>query len=184
MEYLAAARPRTRRARGRRAAVAAILAPDDDGAPALLFIRRARRAGDRWSGHVAFPGGLRSRADLDDAATARREAAEEVGITLPPPFQHLDDVVTGRPGSLRPMRVRPFLFALDHRPAPTPDPAEVAEVFWVPLRDLHNTPRSRMWRKVLGLPYPFSRVLLGERTLWGLTLMMVDDLLRKARARR
>ena len=38
----------------------------DDGAPGLLMMRRAERAGDPWSGHVSFPGG---RVHPDDAGT-------------------------------------------------------------------------------------------------------------------
>ena len=40
----------------RLAAVAAVLRVVD-GAPELLFIKRADHDGDPWSGHMAFPGG-------------------------------------------------------------------------------------------------------------------------------
>ena len=40
----------------RRAAVAVILREQHNG-PEILFIRRAERNGDPWSGHMAFPGG-------------------------------------------------------------------------------------------------------------------------------
>src|SRR5688572_27389789 len=61
------------------AAVAIIIAPDPD---AILLIRRAERAGDPWSGHMALPGGRREPGDLDLLATAIRETSEEVGIRL------------------------------------------------------------------------------------------------------
>lgn len=48
----------------------------------ILFIKRAPRAGDRWNGHVAFPGGGRDSQDADDCATSIRETREEVGIDL------------------------------------------------------------------------------------------------------
>ena len=52
------------------------------GEPEILFIKRASRAGDRWTGHVAFPGGGREPADADDAAASIRETQEETGIDL------------------------------------------------------------------------------------------------------
>jgi len=48
----------------------------------LLYIKRAVYEGDRWSGHVAFPGGKADAGDADDGATAVREAREELGIDL------------------------------------------------------------------------------------------------------
>jgi 8-oxo-dGTP pyrophosphatase MutT (NUDIX family) len=52
------------------------------GDPELLFIKRATRAGDKWNGHVALPGGKRDLEDEDDQVTAVREAMEEVGVDL------------------------------------------------------------------------------------------------------
>ena len=52
------------------------------GDPELLFIRRASRVGDRWTGHVAFPGGKMESVDQDDRATSMRETLEEIGLDL------------------------------------------------------------------------------------------------------
>jgi len=52
------------------------------GTPEVLFIKRASRKGDRWTGHVALPGGRRDPEDADDRAAAIRETEEEVGIVL------------------------------------------------------------------------------------------------------
>ena len=52
------------------------------GDPEILFIRRAARRGDRWTGHVAFPGGKRDPDDASDRAAAERETLEEVGLDL------------------------------------------------------------------------------------------------------
>ena len=97
------------------AAVAVVLAPEPES---VLLIRRAERAGDPWSGHMALPGGRRrSRPDHDLVATAIRETAEEVGLALGPEqlIGALDDVVPRTP-VLPPIAVRPFVF----RPLRTP----------------------------------------------------------------
>ena len=52
------------------------------GDPEILFIRRATRKGDRWTGHVAFPGGKRESSDADDRSTSIRETEEEIGLDL------------------------------------------------------------------------------------------------------
>lgn len=64
------------------------------GEPQVLFIKRAKRTGDRWSAHVALPGiswyleiltqpgGKRDPGDADDRVTAERETREEIGLTL------------------------------------------------------------------------------------------------------
>ena len=53
-----------------------------DGMAEILFIKRAERTGDPWSGHLAFPGGRADREDATLLGIAVREAAEEVGIDI------------------------------------------------------------------------------------------------------
>lgn len=50
--------------------------------PEVLFIKRAARTGDRWTSHVALPGGKREPTDESDWATGTRETLEEVGLDL------------------------------------------------------------------------------------------------------
>jgi 8-oxo-dGTP pyrophosphatase MutT (NUDIX family) len=164
------------------AAVAAIARDTGDGAE-LLFIRRAERDGDPWSGHVAFPGGRAEPRDADAQAAAVRETLEEIGLDLGTsarPLGELADVLA-RPSLTRmalPMIVRPFVYELT-----SPSPAlslsdEVREVLWLPLaflldpRNRHSMP-WRMGELTIQLPcYRF-----GEHVLWGMTLRMVDELL-------
>ena len=54
----------------------------EPGEPEVLFIRRASRQGDPWTGHIALPGGRRDPGDADDFSAAVRETWEEVGIDL------------------------------------------------------------------------------------------------------
>src|SRR5207245_3195010 len=94
---------------------------------------RAGRAGDRWSGQVALPGGRREPRDRDLLATAIRETREETGIDLRrgEPLAVLDDLAPVT-AVLPPVVVRPFVFALSRRPALRPND-EVQHAFWVPL---------------------------------------------------
>lgn len=53
-----------------------------NGDPEVVFIKRAARVGDRWTSHVALPGGKRDPEDEDDKATAVRETSEEIGLDI------------------------------------------------------------------------------------------------------
>ncbi len=64
----------------RRAAVAVVLWGDEAGARRLVLVQRGHSA-PQHAGELAFPGGMVEPADRDLPATARRELAEELGIT-------------------------------------------------------------------------------------------------------
>ncbi|KAL4911984.1 hypothetical protein BDW62DRAFT_195674 [Aspergillus aurantiobrunneus] len=119
------------------------------GDPEVLFIKRASRVGDRWTGHVALPGGKRDPEDADDRAAAIREASEEVGLDLT-----TDDciyvgnlperVVTSSWGSVPLMVLCPYVFLLTGCDSPNLElqPDEVASTHWVSLNVLLS-PSSR-----------------------------------------
>lgn len=116
-------------------AVALILAPGRRGLEAL-FIRRATRADDPWSGHIALPGGRREPGDADRCATAVRETAEEVGVALAAGqlLGALDDLHPATP-RVPPLVIRPFVFGLERRPE-TRLSDEVAGIEWLALDEL------------------------------------------------
>ena len=161
------------------AAVAVILAPDPD---ALLLIRRAERAGDPWSGHMALPGGRQEPAEPDLFTTAVRETAEEVGLAL---GRHdligtLDDVVPRTP-VLPPIAVRPHVFALHHRPTLTLNP-EVAGAQWVPLDLLLHRETYDMIRvDIRGESREFFAYRLDDSVVWGMTERILSSLLQHLR---
>jgi 8-oxo-dGTP pyrophosphatase MutT (NUDIX family) len=141
----------------------------DGGTPKVLFIERVTRAGDRWSGQMALPGGKRDPEDLDLHATAVRETLEEVGVSLPPAFGRLDDL---RGGSQRGL-VATFVHVVDGLPATTPEPAEVANVVWIGLDELfHQANAKRYFYKALG---PFAGIASGHHTVWGLTYNTLEN---------
>lgn len=149
------------------AAVALVLAPGDDGL-AIAFIERTVRDGDRWSGHMALPGGRRDPDDPDLAATAARETSEEVGLTLPAPIGRLDD----QRGRTSKGLVAPFVFALEGRPPLDPDPTEVAAADWIALSFLFD-PANAVRHRFLGVPFP--AIGHRERAIWGLTHRVLED---------
>lgn len=118
------------------------------GDPEVLFIKRASRKGDRWTSHIALPGGKRDPTDADDQAAAIREALEEVGLDV---LEHgiacgnlPQRVVTTHWGKKPLLMLCPYVFLLTRHDIPPLklQPTEVASTHWVPIRSLQD-PRSR-----------------------------------------
>ncbi len=160
------------------AAVAVMLHDGDEGIEAL-FIHRAVRVGDTWSGQIAFPGGRREPADLDLRATAIRETMEEIGVDLSnaEPLGVLDDLYPRSP-VLPPVVVRPFVFALTKRPTIVVSP-EVQDAFWVSFRALLAP--GVLGEIVIDHPGIPRRVLpaytVGNRTIWGMSERILTPLI-------
>jgi 8-oxo-dGTP pyrophosphatase MutT (NUDIX family) len=158
------------------AAVAVLIAPDPDS---LLLIRRAERAGDPWSGHMALPGGRQDPEDPDLMETAIRETQEEVGFS-PDRAQlagSLDDVVPRTP-VLPPIAVRPYVFTLPSRPTLQLNP-EVAAIRWVSLDHLLDAGTQETFEiEIRGERRQFAAYRVDEGVVWGLTERIVSDLLR------
>jgi 8-oxo-dGTP pyrophosphatase MutT (NUDIX family) len=174
---LAARRPLTDEGSDPRiwAAVAVILTPEPDS---VLLIRRAERAGDPWSGHMALPGGRQDPADPDLVTTAVRETLEEVGLALQPDqlAGSLDDVVPRTP-VLPPIAVRPYVFVLDRRPELALNP-EVAAADWVPLDLLLHPETYHTARfEIRGESREFPAYRVREAVVWGMTERILSGLL-------
>ncbi len=162
-----------------RAAVALLLAPTGSHLE-LLFIRRAVRADDPWSGQVALPGGRSDPEDADLVATAVRETREEVAVNLAGPTAELlgalDDVHP-RATVLPAIVVRPFVFAINHRPRVKPG-AEVQSAFWVRLPDLvAPAARRDVTLDVRGVARTFPAFVLGPDVIWGMTERILSSFL-------
>ena len=162
----------------KRSAVAMILQVQA-GELHILMIKRAEREGDLWSGHMAFPGGRMEKADANGFAVAVRETAEEIGIELGE-----EDECIGRLSDLnaRPrktalgMAVSPFVFRLDREVEFTPN-YEVAETVWVPLEYLlEESNRETMQWNWKGMEIPMPCYMYEGYCIWGLSLMMLDEL--------
>jgi 8-oxo-dGTP pyrophosphatase MutT (NUDIX family) len=160
------------------AAVAIMLHDGDEGIEAL-FIHRAVRVGDTWSGQIAFPGGRREPRDADLLDTAIRETHEEIGVDLMSRERlgTLDDLYPRTP-VLPPVVVRPFVFALTSRPPIVLSP-EVQDAFWVSFQSLAAPGvRGEITVDHPGIP---RRVLpaytLGKHTIWGMSERILTPLI-------
>ncbi|MEE8601721.1 NUDIX hydrolase [Euzebya tangerina] len=150
---------------GRAAAATALILADVVSGPEILFIERAARSGDRWSGQMALPGGRRDPGDADLAATAVRETAEETGLVLPrPPIGRLDDAGSG---GMRKGTVSTFVHTVAGRPDTIPEEREVAACVWIPLAHLLDPANAVRYR--YGAIGPFAGIEHDGRTIWGLT---------------
>jgi 8-oxo-dGTP pyrophosphatase MutT (NUDIX family) len=163
----------------RRAAVALVLAP---GASAveLLLIRRALRRDDPWSGHMALPGGRAAPGEVDLAATARRETAEETGVELPESALQggLDDLAPTK-RHRPPLVVRPFVFALPARPTVVLNAKEVAYHRWIPLPDFRRGQREEQV-EIGGQLVLVPGYRLGADFVWGMTHRILEPFLELA----
>ncbi|KAK9468343.1 NUDIX hydrolase domain-like protein [Lipomyces arxii] len=111
----------------------------NDSDAEVLLIKRSTRDSDRWSGHIALPGGRRDPEDESDLATAKRETMEEVGLDLDKYGMYVGPLgqryVTAHWGGQIIMVLCTYVFVIT-----TTDPiplqlqeSEVALAFWTPL---------------------------------------------------
>lgn len=159
--------------------VALMLSPGPRGLE-VLFIRRAVRASDPWSGNIGLPGGRRDPGDADLLATAIRETREEIGVILPPAvlLGALDDLVPSTP-SLPSLMIRPFVFGVEPRPeAGTSE--EVASSHWIPLDSLHaarGSTKVTIREQLVEVPCFLVPGLPDGLVVWGLTYRILVGLL-------
>lgn len=159
------------------AAVALVLraAPE---APEMLLIERARREGDPWSGHMAFPGGRVERADASVREAAERETFEEVGIDLAGAeiLGRLDDLEGRHAGKPVSLVISAFVY---HAPAPEKIEVspEVEAALWVPVSALADPAHhvEYAYPSAGGAHYPGIVVGDPERhVVWGLTYRFLE----------
>lgn len=161
----------------RQAAVAVILR-NNGSEPEMLFIKRSKKDGDPWSGHMAFPGGHRDPVDADLKAAAVRETMEEIGLDLSVAdyLGPLDQQRAMPRGQTLNMLIAPHVFELEGDPAFTAN-YEVDEVVWTRLNPMvtgacHDTETKLM----AGKPTIFNGYRLERgHFVWGLTYRMVKS---------
>jgi 8-oxo-dGTP pyrophosphatase MutT (NUDIX family) len=146
------------------------------GTAELIFTKRTDDV-ETHKGQISFPGGMTDPEDGDILATALREAHEELGIapSLVTIRGLLDDLAV--PSGFI---ITPVVGTLGGLPALTPNPAEVAEVFTVPLEYFCDPSNGRMeLRDYRGMKHEVWFYEHGGHTIWGATAMIVRSLIVK-----
>ena len=156
---------------------AAVLIPVVAAAePVLLFTRRTDTLA-RHSGQVSFPGGRIEPQDGSPLAAALRETAEETGIA---PDQVTVAGYLSRYRTGTGFDIQPVVGVLTPGFTLTPDPAEVAEVFEVPLAffaaPANRVRASREWNGRIRSFYSFT---YDGHEIWGATAAIIVDLVTR-----
>ena len=157
----------------RRSAVLLLFGYGEHG-PDLLLTERAHDMRSH-PGQVSFPGGSVDRADAGPAATALREAEEEVG---------LDPAGVDVFGVLPELWLPPSNFAVtpvlgwwrEESPVTVVDPAEVHAVYRVPVATLLDPARRVSVRHPSGWRGPAFLIGDDELVLWGFTAGVIARL--------
>ena len=162
---------------GRHSAVLMLFAsPDGVEAADVLLLQRAATLRSH-AGQVAFPGGATDPTDVSPAATALREAAEEVGLRA-----DTVDVLAELPALFLPPSGFVVTPVLGHWREPHPvgvvDTAEVAAVRRLPVAELTDPVNRFTVRHPSGYRGPGFEV--GGLFVWGFTAGLLDRLLRLA----
>ncbi len=161
---------------GRPSAVLILLGEAAPGEPDVVVLERSADM-RHHAGQPAFPGGAADPGDADAAATALREAHEEIGLdptsvdvlaTLPPLWIPVSRFV-----------VTPVLawWRAEHPIFPR-DPAEVARVERVPVAELVEPANRIRVRHPSG--YVGSAFRVRHMLIWGFTAGILDALLTMA----
>jgi 8-oxo-dGTP pyrophosphatase MutT (NUDIX family) len=161
---------------GRPAAVLVLIYPDDDGVARVVLTERASRDGHH-SGEVSFPGGKAEPDDADPAATALREAGEEVGLDATAARVR----VVGRLDTfwipVSDFAVTPVVAVAPGRPAMTASPDEVARIVEPPMaRFLPDAPIEIVERLVGEWPLRYGAYAIDGLSVWGATARILSQL--------
>jgi 8-oxo-dGTP pyrophosphatase MutT (NUDIX family) len=154
----------------------------------VLMMQRAVRAGDPWSGHMAFPGGKLEDSDNSLKSCAIREVYEEIGLHLKPHqcIGRLSDRMTRTHSNRGLMKVVPWVFTVPEVLQQSSSTLqfslnhEAQSLHWIPLSLFNKENRKQLyWRvgrvagKNINLRLP--KYQFEDKIIWGLSLRMLDE---------
>jgi len=160
----------------RPAAVLVLLYPDAHGEARIVLTERVSYDGHH-SGEVSFPGGKAEPGDDDAAATALREASEEVALdadaaevtvvgTLEPVFIPVSD-----------FRIDPIVAVAAREPVLRPNPTEVARILTPPVSAfLPDADVEIVERTIRDWPLRYGGYRIDGLHVWGATARILGQL--------
>ena len=137
----------------------------------VLFVNRAEKSTDPWSGQTALPGGKRNCEDQDMKETVVREIMEETGINLLDGCRFLGVLEPLRSTQKPEMQILPFV-VLQEKKQIIKLNEELTGYFWTPLKELVKHEGT--------IKYNFEEYpayILEKRIVWGLTYRIMQKLL-------
>ena len=145
--------------------------------PHVLLTRRASHM-KTHGGQVAFPGGMRDKADASLLATALRETEEEIGL----PSSRVQIIAAlSQVSSLHRILVTPYVGIVPEDHPYQADPREIESIFQVPVSFFLEDRRERtdvipFMGKTLHVPcYRWQ-----DYQIWGLSAVVLVDFLNAA----
>jgi 8-oxo-dGTP pyrophosphatase MutT (NUDIX family) len=160
----------------RPAAVLALLFPDERGETRLVLTERRSYDGHH-SGEVSLPGGKAEPSDADAAATALREAAEEVGLDPDAAgvrvVGRLDEVFI----PVSDFRITPIVAIATRAPVLAANEVEVARILTPPVDAfLPGAPIEIVERTIGAWPLRYGGYRIDGLHVWGATGRILGQL--------
>jgi 8-oxo-dGTP pyrophosphatase MutT (NUDIX family) len=160
----------------RPAAVLVLLFPDEDGDARVVLTERVTREGHH-SGEVSFPGGRAEPEDADLAATALREAAEEVALDAAAAKVRVIGELERFWIPVSNFDVTPVLALAEHRPVLVASPDEVASILTPRVADfLPDAPMEMVERTIRDWPIRYGAYRVDGLSVWGATARVLSQL--------
>jgi 8-oxo-dGTP pyrophosphatase MutT (NUDIX family) len=160
----------------RAAAVLVLIVPGDDGEARVVLTERVDRGGHH-SGEVSFPGGATEASDADPAATALREAREEVALDADAAGVRVVGLLESFWIPVSDFRVTPVLAIAERRPQLTASPGEVARIVEAPLAAfLPDAEIEIVERTVRDWPLRYGAYPIDGLRVWGATARVLGQL--------
>jgi 8-oxo-dGTP pyrophosphatase MutT (NUDIX family) len=163
-------------ATARPAAVLVLLFPDSAGEARVVLTERVTYDGHH-SGEVSFPGGKAEPGDADAAATAIREATEEIA---------LDPIAAGVRAAgwldvvfipVSDFRIQPVVAIAEREPVLRPNPAEVARILTPPAAAfLPGAGVEIVERTIRDWPLRYGGYRIDGLHVWGATARILGQL--------
>jgi 8-oxo-dGTP pyrophosphatase MutT (NUDIX family) len=161
---------------GRPAAVLVLLYPDDVGNARIVLIERTTGDGHH-SGEVSFPGGKAEPDDTDLAATALREANEEVALDADAAGIRIVGRLDQMWIPVSDFDVTPVVALAERRPHMSASPFEVASILEPPVdRFLPGAPITMVERTIREWPLRYGSYDVDGLSVWGATARILSQL--------